>query len=288
MDVIVWAQQFSTPFVDTLAQAVTILGEDMVAILLVVIFMWCVDRRYGARFGAILLFSGLVNGVLKNMFRVSRPWERNYPGYEEPLRVHTATGYSMPSGHTQTATTTAAVLSLRVKRNWMRIALFVLAALVGVSRILCRVHTWQDVVVGFGLGIAITFLFYPVSGWMFDERKPMRPLYLAPLAILAMAASPSENVWKVAGMLLTAGIGLAFAQKYIRFQVRDKLQRQIIKLALGAGVLLLIQYGVKPLLGTGIWGYFGRYALMGAWITAGAPWAFSRIYPQREQDDDAA
>ena len=92
MEAILWMQNFANPVLDVLAQAITILGEDLVAVSVCAVFLWCVDQRYGYRLGFVLVAGAALNGVLKNIFRIPRPWQRDFPGYEPPLRQSTATG----------------------------------------------------------------------------------------------------------------------------------------------------------------------------------------------------
>jgi membrane-associated phospholipid phosphatase len=89
--------------------------------------------------------------VLKDILERSRP-ELAHPGTADPL-VATPSSYSFPSGHTATAFATATVIGLLHPR--LRLPVFALATLVGLSRIYLGVHFFFDVVAGAALGIAV-------------------------------------------------------------------------------------------------------------------------------------
>ena len=57
------------------------------------------------------------------------------------MRVETATGYSFPSGHTQTATTFWTSLAVQLKKKkWVYVLAVVMAVGAGISRLYLAVH----------------------------------------------------------------------------------------------------------------------------------------------------
>ena len=97
---------------------------------------------------ALGIESVLVNGVIKGLFRRTRPvWE-----VERPHRLRRPRSSSFPSGHASSALLAATLLAdddpaLR--------PVYVLAAVVAVSRIHVRIHHASDVVAGAALGLAL-------------------------------------------------------------------------------------------------------------------------------------
>ena len=276
MEAIIWMQQFATPVLDVIAQAITILGEDVLAIIVCAIYLWCVDRNYGYRMGFVLIGGGTINGVLKNIFKIPRPWERNYPGYMNPLRQSTATGYSFPSGHSQTGATLAGMLCKRWKNNILRIALIVLSLLVGLSRIYCRVHTWQDVVCGLALGYICVFALDALCVFLM-KKNPWTMLVLLVPTALFMIFSVSENVYKMCGMLAAVAISYGIAQNFIHYDVKAKLPVQLLKLAVGLGLTMAIKSGLKPIIGESLIADAFRYFCVGMFVCCGAPALFKWV-----------
>ena len=91
LSILRWIQSFSNPFLDEFFQVVTMLGEQIAVIGILAVVYWLWDKKKGQQLAFTLLVSGLLNNVLKGIFRLERP-----VGQEgiRTLRHHTATGYS--------------------------------------------------------------------------------------------------------------------------------------------------------------------------------------------------
>ena len=115
---------------------------------------WCLDRKTG-RFGLLCFSVGqFLNQTCKAVFCIPRPWIRNTDIHPSPQAIESASGYSFPSGHSQTAMSSYGALSVKgTTSRWIRVILLVCILLVGLSRNYLGVHTPQDVLVGFGMGI---------------------------------------------------------------------------------------------------------------------------------------
>jgi membrane-associated phospholipid phosphatase len=286
MQAILWMQQWASPVLDVLAQGITILGEDTVALLFVAIFLWCVDKHFGYRLGCVLLLSGLLNGVLKNVFRVPRPWERNVPGYKPPLRVSTATGYSLPSGYTQTITTLCGMLMGRFRKRVFYVLGALLIILVGASRIYCRVHTLEDVITGFAFGLLALLAFPWVTDKLMRPDKPLMSLWLCVPAVLSMAIFHEGNVWKVAAMVCAMAVDFYLDARFIHFAVLKSEKHRVLGLLLGLGVAIALKEGLKLVLPEGIAADAFRYLLIGLWVGAGAPLAFGKLFKNNTINED--
>lgn len=88
-------ESLRTDFLDILFQGITILGEETLMILLVVTLWFAVNRREAQKVLFITAGSLCVNGIIKNLVKMPRPFTRGI----SCVRGDTATGYSFPSGH---------------------------------------------------------------------------------------------------------------------------------------------------------------------------------------------
>ncbi|MFJ4963837.1 phosphatidylglycerophosphatase B [Streptomyces sp. ADI96-02] len=131
--------------------------------------LWLLRRRAWrlAAWAALTAGGGALIGVL-----VKVVVERARPSLEDP--VAQAPGYSFPSGHAMTATTSFAVLLLvllpMVPRAWRALCwgVAVVSVLgVGFTRIALGVHWFSDVVGGWLLGGAVVVL----TGWAFEAWR---------------------------------------------------------------------------------------------------------------------
>ena len=133
------------------------LGGEILFMAIVIALFWCMDKRKGYYLMTVGFFGIVANQFLKLVFRVSRPWIRD-PEFTivEGARAG-ATGYSFPSGHTQNAAAVLGCPARMARKKGLKITLWVLYALVGISRMYLGVHTPYDVGVGVVMGLVLVF-----------------------------------------------------------------------------------------------------------------------------------
>ena len=285
MGIILFIQQFSSPFLDGFFQMVTMLGEEYFYIVLLALVFWCVDKRYGYKLSFAFLFSGMLNGMAKSIVRAPRPI-----GVEgiRSLRVETATGTSFPSGHTQNITTFMVSLMRRLRRRWVYAVGCVLILLVGISRLYLGVHWPADVLGGVVLGTTSVFL----ADFLFERAARGKKTWL-PLLLLIPALAAAYGWRDFADLVKAAGtfsgflIGYAVESRFIRFSEKATFWKQAAKAVLGVAVALAFKEGLKLLFPQAPAFDFLRYLLMGLWITVGAPLAFSalRLSPAKGREE---
>ena len=123
----------------------------MVAGLVVcAIVYWCVHKRIGQFALLCFSFGNWINQFVKNIACVYRPWLLDSRLMPSPKALGGATGYSFPSGHTVTSSTTFGSVAWKVRRSIpvVSIVFVVGILLVAFSRCFLGVHTPQDVIVG--------------------------------------------------------------------------------------------------------------------------------------------
>ena len=103
MNFLKWLESVRTPFFDVFFSLITHLGEETVFIVVGLVFFWCINKKQGYYLLSVGFLGTVINQFLKLTFRIPRP-EKLSPGFTivESAR-EAATGYSFPSGHTQTA-----------------------------------------------------------------------------------------------------------------------------------------------------------------------------------------
>lgn len=148
MEFLYLLEKIRLPGLNELMLAITTLGEETAFLVIGLIVFWCVDKRKGYYIMSVGFLGTLVNQVLKLTFRIPRPWilDPNFTILEQAREA--ATGYSFPSGHTQTAVGTFGSIAAFSQRKGMRAVCITLAILVGFSRMYVGVHTPADVLVG--------------------------------------------------------------------------------------------------------------------------------------------
>ena len=155
IDLLLWFQKIREalgPIAEQLADGISMLSTIAVFILFLV--YWCMDRKTG-RFGLLCFsFGQFMNQTCKAIFCIPRPWIRNEAIHPSEHAIESASGYSFPSGHSQTAMSSYGALIVSGKYGKViRVILMVCILLVGLSRNYLGVHTPQDVIAGFGMGV---------------------------------------------------------------------------------------------------------------------------------------
>ena len=154
--ILLWIQEnIRNEFLTSLFLVITKLGDDGIFFIItgIVLTIFKKTRKLGIVFLTALVLNFIVNNlVLKNVVARIRPYE-----VEEGLKalIPPVYGYSFPSGHTSSAFTCAVTLWFYNKKIFY--GAFVVAALIGFSRIYLGVHYPTDVLFGavFGTLIAI-------------------------------------------------------------------------------------------------------------------------------------
>ena len=110
---------------DKIMLGVTFLGEEIPFMVIGMLLLWCVDKFEGYYMLSVGFVGTQINQLLKVVFRIPRPWVKDPEFKPVSSAIKEATGYSFPSGHTQSATGNFGTISLWGKKNWLRIAMVV-------------------------------------------------------------------------------------------------------------------------------------------------------------------
>lgn len=252
-----------TPFCDAFFSTITHLGEETFFIVFGLIFFWCINKKEGYYLLSIGFIGTVVNQFLKLLFRVPRPWVKDESFTIVEAAREEATGYSFPSGHTQSSVGVFGGIARWNKKLWLRIICIAACVLVPISRMYLGVHTPADVLVSVGIALALVFGLYPLIHKCFENLKAMRILLVSMIVLsagllafvtlysfpndvdLENLASGTKNAYKMLGC--TTGIWIAFEldNRFIKFDTSGSLLAQILKLLLGVIPLLLIKSGLK-------------------------------------------
>ena len=162
MNFLYFLEKFRVPVVNEIMLGITRLGEELALLIVALIVFWCIDKRRGYFVLGVGLIGTVISQFMKIMCRIPRPWvlDENFTILEQAREA--ASGYSFPSGHTQTAFGVFGSLSMGSKRKLFQMLCIVLAVFVGFSRMYIGVHTPVDVFVGAMISISLVFLLYPL------------------------------------------------------------------------------------------------------------------------------
>lgn len=268
MDILYWFESIRnssigenvlTPFFSI----ITHLGEETFFIVLGLIFFWCVNKKEGYYLLSVGFIGTIVNQFLKLLFRIPRPWvkDKNFTIVESARGE--ATGYSFPSGHTQSSVGIFGSLARWNKQKVIRIIGIILCVLVPISRLYLGVHTPLDVAVSVIIALVLIFGLYPIIQKCFENKKIMRILLLS-IVGLAVAywlfvtlynfpenvdaknyASGTKNAYKMLGCTLGIYLSFEIDERFIHFETGGNFLCQILKFLIGIIPLLGIKEGLR-------------------------------------------
>ena len=263
MNVLYWLESIRTPALDGFFSLITKLGDETMFIVAAIVVFWCFSKKSGYYLMAAGVCGTVVNQTLKITCRVPRPWVKD-PGFTivESAR-EAATGYSFPSGHTQNGVVVWGGIARITRAKALRVLGIAVAVLVGLSRMYLGVHTPADVSVAAVCGVILVLGLYPVFDKSDDDPRYITYTFAA-IAALALAAalyvelrnwpadidghnlaSAIKNCYTMLGCALGALIAAPVERRYVKFQTHAPWWGQILKVAIGFGLMMALKGGLK-------------------------------------------
>lgn len=246
LDVLIFLQNIRTDILNVLLQGITMLGEEVVMVLVIAILYFCIDKKFAQKLFFVTVSSAGINGIIKNLVRFPRPFAT---GKIICVREDTATGYSFPSGHTQTFASMSTTIAKKLKKPLVTFLVGILIVLVAFSRMYLGAHYPSDVVVGAVLGVVLAL----IGTSLFDKVENKKVLYLATIILLTPFAvmfliNPDEHFedfYKIFGMLIGFLFAVMFEEKYAPLEYNISWWKKVLRVVIGIVVALLIKEGVK-------------------------------------------
>ena len=281
IDFIHTVQLAQGPVLTAFFKGITFMGEEEFFLLLIPMILWCVDFAVGVRLVTIFLLSTYVNTGLKGLFTHPRPFE-----LDPTVKLHDAGGYGLPSGHSQSAVVVWGTIAAEFRKTWLRVVAILLMVLIGFSRIYLGVHFPTDVLGGWAVG-AIFLALYLVLGlrveaWLKEASLAVQLILSVVLPLALLLIYPDKDAISSTAVLMGMGIGVALIRRIAPFSATGPLWQRAARFLVGAIGLLAIYFGLKlvfPAEGEPLYLVLRavRYALVGLWVTLGAPWLFRRL-----------
>ena len=259
MNLLLFFQSIRNPVFDVLAKTFTMLGEEYFVMMVFCVLMWCIDKKYSLKLALAFCFGMGINQVLKITFCVQRPWVLDKRIVPSEYALDKATGYSFPSGHTQSGATLFGSLSYRFKdKNVFFGICIVIALLIGTSRMYFGVHTPADVFVSFLTGIFVVLLVekvYPVM-----EKNDVVSAFLLVAASLFMVLyaalkkypsyhTPNDmyDCIKIAGAISGYAAAWILERRTVKYVPRGNGKSLAVKTVIGLAVLISLKVLFKKL-----------------------------------------
>ena len=280
---------------------ITNFGDVPFYLVVLAIIYWLVNKKTGAHLAAALIIFGYITEVIKGYVGWIRPYLAD-PSQVELIGPKPS-GYSFPSGHSQSTGTFWPVLVNRYPEKNIRKILIPLAIafiiIIPFSRVYLGVHYLGDVTFGLLLGLVGAFLYIRYNHNVITFFRKYNDSTLIGLIIIISifmtifetgAVLIGNNSLQIAqpgvipGMFLGAFIGFLLENKYVKFV--DKPSRpmfyisRIIIGTLVVVILFIIPYFIFKLFSGdyyAIIGYFIEFTCIGLGISVVGPFAFTKF-----------
>ena len=318
--------QQNFPFLNSIMQAFSYLGDELFFMLLVPLFFWCINNRWGLRFGLMLMMSNSLNMVLKLSFHTPRPYWIN-PAVQA-LRAESSFG--LPSGHSQNTAAMWGLFARLSKKKLSTIFAIFIILMVGISRLHLGVHFLHDVVSGWFTGVLLLIAFARFEKPVITFYKKLSPPSRLNLALVisllmvfipwviilllnnwtlpetwvanalnAVPAGEAINPMNLEGAFTLGGttLGMLWGLGWLLHNYQGlpdtagSIKEKALRYLLGIVGVVIIYAGLKLVTpqGNTMIAYFARYvryALLGFWIVAAAPSLFIKLRISRVQKID--
>lgn len=219
LKILQFLQSIRSPLLSGLFLIFTISTEVPIIIGFTAIMYWCINKKYGQRILFALAGNITINTGIKEFVKAPRPI--GTPGLES-LRTSTATGYSFPSGHTQTGTTFWISLMYVFKKSWFYALGIIMILGIGISRLYLAVHWPIDVICGWIFGLIFTIMLLKIFDSVDNTKRYYQLLLLLiPFAIVVFLLNSIEYI-KMFGLFTGFILGYIVEDKYVKFDTENE------------------------------------------------------------------
>lgn len=240
-------------FLTAFFYGITEFGSGEVAIIVLALIYYCYNKDIAKTIGYICINSMMLNGVAKSLFLADRPFQYEGKEYLRALNesLDGATGTSFPSGHSQNTGSLFTSLIILFKNKWIRIISVILLILIPISRLYLGVHFPVDVLVGLLLGIGTALIGYFSINYFKKKGYSLYILYgisliiFLPFIILNINNPLVADLFKSYGLFIGFVLGCLIEEKKVNFDYNVKWYYKLIRILVGAILLIAIKSGVK-------------------------------------------
>lgn len=281
IDLIIEIQKIRSPFLDKVFLASTDLGGTFFYILFIPFLYWCINEKSAAGLAIVFFFSFWLNSEFKDLLSQPRPYS-----FKPDIVIGHSSGYGLPSGHSQNSLVLWILLASWFKKKWLYTAAALLTLFISFSRLYLGHHFPTDIFGGWFLGIVVLLVYFGLRGrvspW-FSELKLSHKI-TASILIPGVLAFLSRTPWTVSSIALLSGFatGYLIMKTYNGFKAHGTAIQKLLRYLIGISGICIMYSAISviiPVKSSPLYlpSCFLCFWLGGFWISAGAPWIFTRL-----------
>ncbi|MHA2175470.1 MAG: phosphatase PAP2 family protein [Candidatus Hodarchaeales archaeon] len=271
---------FSNSLIDLFFGVVTTIGNTLPIIVIIVLLYYTVDKSFINHLIYIIIFSAHLNEVFKVFFHNPRPFVYNAEEFQVTTNVlgkktiWGATGFSFPSGHSQTQGTLWGYVFQKKRNKFLLIIGIMFLISIPLSRIYLGVHWPSDIIVGVLLGALLSWMYLlgdsrygeKIKKWSDRRKITVGMLLSVGLMLLGLLSFiwgsglifNSEislndiNVWRniklgtYSGLIIGIIVGQILEERYIDFST-ENLGRavKLLRIVIGIATAIILYLGAR-------------------------------------------
>ena len=268
-------EKIRVPVVNEFMLGITYLGDEIAFLVVALILIWCADKRTGYYVLAVGFLGTIANQFMKLWFRIPRPWilDENFTILEQAREG--ASGYSFPSGHTQSSVGTCGAIAYTTKHKILRWLCVAVIILVPFSRMYLGVHTPLDVSVATIMATVLVVVLKPII--LNEKNKCVFPAFLGIMVAVSIGflcfvefypfpsdidphnlSSGVKNAYTLIGAMIGLLVVYIVDEKWQDFCTNAVWWAQVLKVVLGLLLVLAVKSGLKAPLNMLLGEPFGR------------------------------
>ena len=255
---------------------------------------WCVDKKKGRILGLAFFFSSAAIQTLKIMFKVPRPWLYTKDLVPDSSAIAGATGYSFPSGHSQSAASLGYTSGYLLHKSKWRWVFFIAPFIVMFSRLYFGVHTIYDVFFAYFIAIAFSIAVIKTENFS-APRVNQSGILLILLSLVGLVFSLyqlnkgtlsltfAHDTLVSCGAGVGFGLGIILDYRCLNFENPKDLIPRLLVLIFGLLSTLGI-YFLGKLLPEISWLIFFRYLVLTLWVSFIYPLIFTFVRKKKSRN----
>ena len=274
LELIRFIQRFRNPIFDEFFTWLDFFDRPAFFLMLIPAVWLIYGSRIGARLFYLLMTSAFINRALKQLFLSPRPFD-----LDPSVGIIHVDGYGFPSGAAQTVVLLSALFLSSGKSNGRCFLAFSYIFLVSFSRVYLGLHFPSDILGGWLVGLALWILYKHVCP-LLENLQPvilflMSQLVVIPVFILKYFIHPIY----ICNMGIATGLLISY---YCKLHWHSPLGYKEYILRAGVGIFgAFFFFGSATILFIAysrIYFFLGTF-LLGLWVSLGAPFICSKIFP---------